>query len=41
MPGVEKSSGFLDRETYFLAKEWLLKTYRRPAHIFNRRTFKK
>ena len=27
---------FLDRRTYFLAKEWLLKVYSQPAKILGR-----
>ena len=27
---------FLDRRTYFLAKEWLLKVYRQPARMLGR-----
>ena len=27
---------FLDRRTYFLAKEWLLKVYKQPARMLGR-----
>jgi len=35
-----KPGGFMHRETYFLAKEWLLKIYRQPARLMRNRRFK-
>ena len=40
-PGTQKTFGFLDKDTYFLAKEWLMKIYKQPARILRHRGDKK
>jgi hypothetical protein len=34
---AQNTSGFLDRDTYFLAKEWLMKIYKQPGRILKHR----
>lgn len=40
-PGRQATFGFLDKDTYFLAKEWLMKIYKQPARILRHRGDKK
>ena len=37
----QKTFGFLDKDTYFMTKEWLMKIYKQPARILKYRSNRK